>query len=74
MLVVNIRQAKSDLAELVRKAAAGEEIVIVRGNRPVARLVGMVERKRRPGSLRGKLCVGPEFFEPLPPEELLAWK
>ena len=30
--------------------------------------------QRKPGALRGKLKVGPEFFEPLPPEELEAWE
>ena len=50
----------------------GEEVIIARGSRPVARLipVGEVKGKRQPGSLKGQLRVGPEFLEPLPISEL----
>jgi len=46
------------------------------GSKPVARLVpvGKVKGKRQPGPLKGKLRVGPEFFEPLPMSELTAWE
>lgn len=72
---VTIHQAKTNLSRLIRKACAGEEIIISRGSKPVVRLVpvGDVKGKRQPGSLKGKLLVGPEFFEPLPVEELSAW-
>jgi len=42
----------------------------------VARLisVGEIKGKRQPGSLKGTLHVGPEFFAPLPPEELAGWE
>ena len=68
MTVVTIQQAKTNLSRLILKAARGEEVIIARGRKPVARLVpvGELEGKRRPGSLKGKLRVGPEFFEPLP--------
>jgi prevent-host-death family protein len=76
MTVVTVHQAKTNLSRLLRKAAEGEEIIIARGSRPVARLVpvGEVKGKRQPGSLKGKLHVGPEFFEPLPAEELSSWE
>jgi antitoxin (DNA-binding transcriptional repressor) of toxin-antitoxin stability system len=50
-------------------------VIIARGSKPVARLVpvGEVRGKRQPGSLKGKLHVGPEFFEPLPTTELTPW-
>lgn len=72
MISVTIREAEADLSRLIRKAGEGEEVVILRGSKPVARLVAMVEvkRRRQPGSLKGKLHVGPEFFEPLPADEL----
>jgi prevent-host-death family protein len=75
MRVVTINQAKTDLSRLIRIASEGEEVVIARGSKPVARLVavGEVRGKRRPGSLRGSLRVGPEFFEPLPKHELDTW-
>jgi len=75
MPVITIHHAKTNLSRLIKKAAAGEEIIIARGDKPVARLVavGEIKGKRQPGALKGKLRVGPEFFEPLPPEELAAW-
>lgn len=76
MKVVTIREAKANLSRLIRKACEGEEVVIARGSKPVARLVaaGEVKGKRRPGSLKGSLRVGPEFFEPLSKGELARWE
>jgi prevent-host-death family protein len=76
MTVVTVHQAKTNLSRLLKKASNGEEIIIARGSKPVARLVpvGEVKGKRQPGSLKGHLHVGPEFFEPLPPEELSSWE
>jgi prevent-host-death family protein len=74
--VITIHHAKTNLSRLIRKAAAGEEVIIARGDKPVARLVplGEANGKRQPGSLKGKLRVGPEFFAPLPPEESAGWE
>lgn len=76
MTRVTIHQAKTNLSKLIEKASQGEEVVIARGSKPVARLVpiGEVNGKRRPGVLKGKLHVGPEFFEPLPDNELASWE
>jgi len=76
MPVITIHDAKTNLSRLIKKASAGEEIIIARGDKPVARLVplGEAKGKRQPGSLKGKLHVGPEFFAPLPLEELAAWE
>jgi len=76
MSVVSIHQAKTNLSRLIEKASEGQEVIIARGSKPVARLVpiGEVNGKRRPGSLKGKLRVGPEFFEPLPDSELRGWE
>jgi prevent-host-death family protein len=76
MSVVTIHQAKTNLSRLIKKASAGEEVIIARGSKPVARLVpvGEVRGKRQPGSLKGKLRVGREFFEPLPKGELAGWE
>jgi prevent-host-death family protein len=75
MSVVTIHQAKTNLSKLIQKAAAGEEVIIARGAKPVARLVAMgeVKGKRAPSSLKGTLSVGSEFFEPLPENELTRW-
>jgi antitoxin (DNA-binding transcriptional repressor) of toxin-antitoxin stability system len=58
------------------KASEGEEGIIARGSKPVAPVVpvGVVKGRRQPGSLKGKLRVGPEFFEPLPMSELSSWE
>jgi len=74
--VITIHQAKTNLSRLIKKVSAGEEIIIARGDKPVARLVpfGEAKGKRQPGSLKGRLHVGPEFFAPLPPEEITAWE
>jgi prevent-host-death family protein len=74
--IFTIHQAKTNLSRLIKKASEGEEVIIARGSKPVARVVpvGEVKGKRQPGSLKGKLRVGPEFFEPLPMSELSPWE
>jgi len=63
------------LSRLIQKASNGEEVVIARGSKPVARLVplGAIRSRRQPGSLKGQLQVGPEFFDELPHDELAGW-
>ncbi len=72
MKIVGLHEAKISLSQLIEKACMGEVIMIARGKLPVVRLVPIVARKRHRelGILKGKLVVGREFFEPLPPEEL----
>ncbi len=74
--VVTVHEAKTNLSSLIRRAASGENVIISRGSKPVARLVpiGEVGGRRTPGSLKGTLLVGPEFFETLPSDELSAWE
>jgi len=76
MSTVTIHQAKTNLSRLIKRASQGEEIIIARGSTLVARLVpvGAVKGKRQPGSLKGQLEIGPEFFEPLSESELLDWE
>lgn len=65
---VNLYDAKTNLSRLVDRAAAGEEIVIARGGRPMARLVPLVTRSgpRRLGHLAGRVRVAEDFDAPLP--------
>lgn len=76
MKTVTIHEAKTNLSRLIERACRGEEIIISRGPDPVARLVPIAGHKgqRKLGMLKGKLVVGPEFFEPLPDEELDRWE
>lgn len=56
---VNVHEAKTHLSRLIDRAAAGEEIIVARAGRPVARLVALDERRRprQPGALRGRITV-----------------
>jgi prevent-host-death family protein len=75
MPTVNIHAAKTQLSRLVDAAAGGEEIIIARAGKPVARLVPLAEPapvgKRVLGRLDGQLNVPDDFDAPLP-EDVLA--
>ena len=64
----NIYEAKSHLSELVERAANGEEIVISRRGKPVARLSSIERKAPKFGVLKGRLTVPRDFDAPLPPE------
>lgn len=68
MKIVNIYEAKTRLSQLVEAAASGEDIVIARAGRPVARLTRLqkTSRKRRLGLLDGKFRIPNDFNRPLP--------
>jgi prevent-host-death family protein len=66
----NLYDAKTRLSELVDRAAAGEEIVIAKHGKPLARLLPMPTEKpaRQPGGWEGLLWVADDFDAPLPPD------
>jgi len=68
MSTVNIHQAKTHFSRLVDLAAGGEEIIIAKAGKPVARLVPYVIKGavRRPGTMRGKIRIKKNFDAPLP--------
>jgi prevent-host-death family protein len=76
MSTVTVHNAKTNLSQLIARAEAGEEIVLARGKTPVAKLVPLEKpaSKRQFGALKGKIVVRPEFFEPLPEDELALWE
>ena len=76
METVTIHTAKTTLSKLLQRVEAGEEIILARGKVPVAKLVPFQppSSERRFGAFRGMITVGPDFFEPLPGEELAAWE
>jgi prevent-host-death family protein len=63
---VNVYEAKTQLSKLLAQVEAGDEIVIARHGKPVARLVPLQRTAipRQLGSLRGKIWVSPNFDEP----------
>jgi prevent-host-death family protein len=64
--VVNVAEAKARFAEFVRRAGSGEEIIIARDHKPVARLTAVPPPARRhPGSGRGLFKMAPDFDAPL---------
>jgi prevent-host-death family protein len=62
---VTIHEAKTQFSKLVRRAEAGEEIVVRRGRTPVAKIVRYEEppRKRRLGQLKGQIWMADDFDE-----------
>jgi prevent-host-death family protein len=64
---VTIGEAKTNFSKLVRRAEAGEEIVVRRGLEPVARIVPLRQRDRVHGfgSMKGEIRVREDFDEPL---------
>ncbi|GAB3748742.1 type II toxin-antitoxin system Phd/YefM family antitoxin [Microlunatus parietis] len=71
--LVDVQEANARLAALLVAVEAGEEVIIARGGRPVARLVAMQDGSRREMGFVG-YRVPDSFFEPLPEDELAAWK
>jgi prevent-host-death family protein len=74
---VNIYEAKTRLSQLVREAASGEEVIIARAGRPVARLTALSPRpakKRRLGLLDGRFRIPDDFNRPLPKDVLAAFE
>lgn len=76
MRQVNIHYAKTHLSRLVEDAAAGEELIIAKAGKPVARLVPLEAEKTEAASnsrnsfgiLKGKITMHEDFDDPLPPE------
>ena len=75
METVNIHDAKTRLSNLIERVEAGEEIVIARAGRPVARLSPLTSRRgrRKLGALDGRFRIPEDFNAPLPDEILKAF-
>lgn len=68
MGIVSLKEAEADLGSLMDRVAEGEEILIARSGRPVAKLVRVEIQPRKPGRLKGKLHIAEDFDAPLPEE------
>jgi prevent-host-death family protein len=75
MAEVSVHEAKTHFSRLLKRAATGEEIVILRSGKPVARLVPMTSTTRRTfGVDRGRFDIPEGFDEPLPDEVLRSFE
>ena len=76
MTEVKIHAAKTNLSKLIARAQAGEDIVILNGQTPVARLLPIKAQApgRKFGAYKGEFDVPDSFFDPLPEDELKAWE
>ncbi|MEW6044957.1 MAG: type II toxin-antitoxin system Phd/YefM family antitoxin [Bacillota bacterium] len=67
-ITVNVHQAKTHLSRLLERVRQGEDVVIAKAGRPIARLIPVREEvaRRVPGSARGLIRVSADFDAPLP--------
>jgi prevent-host-death family protein len=72
---VNMHEAKTTLSKLIELLEAGEEVIIARAGRPVARLVPVEDPPRRKlGGWKGQVWMADDFDEPLPDKLERAWR
>lgn len=65
---IDVAQAKRQFDQLLEQVSQGEEVVITKDNRPVARLTALPPaktRKRQFGSVKGEIWMSDDFDEPL---------
>jgi prevent-host-death family protein len=70
MKTINIHAAKTHLSSLLAEVEAGEEIIIAKAGKPVARLMPLQKNdfRRSFGALKGRIHMKDDFDAPLPPE------
>jgi prevent-host-death family protein len=75
-LTVNIHEAKTHLSRLLVRVSSGEEVIIAKAGKPVARLVPITEKpaRREPGSAEAMIVIMPDFEAPLPEEIIQAFE
>jgi len=75
-IMVNVLEAKTRLSELLKYMEGGQEVIIARAGKPIARLQPYSERGPRFGKILPGLPAVPDsvWFDPLPEEELAAWE
>ena|SRR5208283_6101678 len=76
-MAYTVHQAKTHLSRLLKEAEAGKEVVVMRGNKPVARIVAVEEPKKQEtpfrllGAYRGKIQFDDRAFAPATDEDLI---
>jgi antitoxin (DNA-binding transcriptional repressor) of toxin-antitoxin stability system len=75
---IDISEVAAKLWSLLEAAGRGEDVVITRDGQAIAKVVAVssdpLVKKRVFGALKGRIGLGPEFFEPLPEDELALWE
>ncbi len=69
MAVFNIHEAKTHFSKLIERVMSGEEVVIAKAGKPVARILPFGSddtTPRKPGNDKGKVIIKPDFDAPLP--------
>jgi prevent-host-death family protein len=74
MGVFNVHDAKTHFSRLLERVAQGEEVIIAKSGQPVAKLIRITLEPRKPGRLKGRIQIGPDFDEPLPDALLAAFR
>jgi prevent-host-death family protein len=69
-VTVEIHEAKTQFSKLIERVRLGEEVIVAKAGEPIARLVPIEAppKQRQPGSARGKIRIGDDFDDPLPPD------
>lgn len=67
-LQVNIHEAKTHLSKLLAQVKKGQEIIIAKSGKPIAKLIPIAEKpaRRIPGTAKNKITISPSFNDPLP--------
>ena len=75
MKTYTIHEAKTNLSKLIQSACDGEEVIISKGKKPMAKIVPIAEapKKRISGGFEGKVWWSEDAFDPLTEEELRDW-
>ncbi len=74
MKTMNVHEAKTHLSKILERVEAGEEVIIARNGKAIAKLVPYKGERRRPGSMKGKIRVHADFDAPLPDEIASAFR
>jgi len=76
MIKINIHEAKTHFSRLLARVSNGEEVIIAKAGKPIARLIPIEERThgRVAGSAKGKVFIGDDFDAPLPESVLDAFE
>jgi prevent-host-death family protein len=74
--IVNVHDAKTNLSKLLARVSQGEEIIIAKAGRPVAKLTPVSDKggRRLPGSAKGKIRISDDFDAPLDEETLRSFR